>query len=292
MVTTALRHGRAGDFIELAKPRIVLMVMVTVAAGFWLAAPAASQIFTLFHLLLGTALVAAGTSALNQVAERDVDAVMHRTRARPVPAGRLSPRTALWFAWLTGITGVVYLTGLVGALVGALAAATLVSYVFLYTPLKRRTTVSTLVGAVPGALPIVGGWVAGRGALGPEAWVLFWILFLWQLPHFLALGWLYREDYARAELKTLSVTDPDGRATFWYATTYAAALLPVSLVPSILGIAGRIYFVGAALLSVVFLGVCIAAANHVTSRNARVVFRVSLAYLPLLLILMMTNRTL
>ncbi len=292
MVAIAVPQVRASDLIELTKPRIVLMVMITVAAGYWLAAPATYQILTLFHLLLGTAFVAAGTSALNQVAERDIDAVMHRTRSRPVPAGRVSAQTATWFAWLLGVTGVVYLTAFVSSPVGGLAAATLVSYVFLYTPLKRRTTVSTLIGAVPGALPIVGGWVAAEGSLGPEAWVLFWILFLWQLPHFLALGWLYREDYARAGLKMLSVTDPDGRATFWYATVYAAALLPVSLFPTILGIAGRVYFVGAMALSVLFLVACIVATRRVTASNARTVFRASLAYLPLLLILMMANRAL
>ncbi len=292
MVAIAVPQVRASDLIELTKPRIVLMVMITVAAGYWLAAPATYQILTLFHLLLGTAFVAAGTSALNQVAERDIDAVMHRTRSRPVPAGRVSAQTATWFAWLLGVTGVVYLTAFVSSPVGGLAAATLVSYVFLYTPLKRRTTVSTLIGAVPGALPIVGGWVAAEGSLGPEAWVLFWILFLWQLPHFLALGWLYREDYARAGLKMLSVADPDGRATFWYATVYAAALLPVSLFPTILGIAGRVYFVGAMALSVLFLVACIVATRRVTASNARTVFRASLAYLPLLLILMMANRAL
>jgi protoheme IX farnesyltransferase len=281
---------RVADVVELTKPRIVLMVMVTVAAGFWLAMPATPDPLLLFHVLLGTALVAGGTNALNQVWERDVDGRMHRTRSRPLPAGRLTVSGAGAVAWLGGVAGVLYLATVVNSLVGALAAATLVSYVFLYTPLKRRTSVATLVGAVPGALPIVGGWAAARGSVGPEAWVLFWILFLWQLPHFLALGWLYRADYARADLKMLSVDDPDGRATFWYASVYAAALLPVSLVPTLMGVTGGVYFAGALLLSLGFLAVCVLAARRVTPAQAQRVFRASLMYLPALLILMVLNR--
>ncbi len=274
------------DFVELAKPRIVVMVMLTAAAGFWLAGPAPEQAMILFHVLVGTVLVASGTNALNQVNERDRDALMRRTQARPVPAGRLSVAAARVFAWSTGLAGVAYLAAFVNALTGAIAAATLISYVFLYTPLKTRTTVSTLIGAVPGALPIVGGWAAARGALSGEAWVLFWIMFLWQLPHFLALAWLYRDDYARAGFKMLSVGDPDGRMTFWHATLYAAALLPVSLAPTIVGIAGMTYFVGALILSGAFLLASAAAVRHCTTSNAKRVFKLSLAYLPALLILM------
>jgi protoheme IX farnesyltransferase len=287
----AVAPPRAADLIELTKPRIVLMVMLTVAAGFWMAALPGDTPLLLFHLLLGTALVAGGTNALNQVAERDIDALMRRTRGRPMPAGRLSVLAATAFAWMAGSGGVIYLAAFVSPLVAALAVATLVSYVFLYTPLKRWTAASTLIGAVPGALPILGGWAAATGSLSLQGWVLFWILFLWQLPHFLALGWLYREDYARADLKMLSVADPDGRETFRYACLYAAALLPVSLVPAMLGLAGRVYFIGAALLSVGFLLVSAAAARRPTPVNARRVFQVSLAYLPLLLVLMVLNRT-
>jgi protoheme IX farnesyltransferase len=179
---------------------------------------------------------------------------------------------------------------LVGLLVSALAALTLASYVFVYTPLKRHSSLSTLIGAVPGALPIAGGWAAATGNLSLGAWVLFWILFLWQLPHFLALGWLYREDYARADLKLLSMDDPSGRRTFGYATVYAAALVPVSLLPTLLGIAGTPYFVGALLLSGAFLIVNAGAARNSTALNARRAFRMSLAYLPALLILMVATR--
>ena len=278
------------DLVVLSKPRIVLMVMLTAAAGFWMASPTGQQTLLLFNTLLGTALVAAGTNALNQVAERDLDALMRRTRMRPLPAGRLSPTVAALFAWLAGVAGIGYLAVTVNLLTAALAAITLLSYVFVYTPLKRHSSASTLIGAIPGALPIVGGWTAATGSLAFAAWALFWIMFLWQLPHFLALGWLYREDYARAQFKMLSSGDSDGRLTFVYASLYAAALVPVSLVPTLLGITGGFYFFGAALLSTGFFIVSSTAARHSSAMNARRLFRSSLAYLPLLLLLMAVNR--
>ena len=277
---------RISAFLELAKPRIVVMVMLTAAAGFWLAGPDISQAIVLFHLLMGTVLVASGTSALNQVAERKDDALMKRTRGRPLPANRLGVVPAGAFAWTMGIGGIAYLGVFVNSLTAVIAATTLISYVFVYTPLKKRTTVATLIGAVPGALPIVGGWAAARGTLSGEAWILFWILFLWQLPHFLALAWMYRDDYARAGFKMLSVGDPDGRMTFGHSTLYAAALLPVSLAPTIVGIAGTVYFVGALALSSVFLYTSFLAVRKCTMERARRVFKLSLAYLPALLILM------
>lgn len=286
-----LDRTKPADFAELTKPRIVLLVMLTVAAGFWMGSPGTGQAMVLFHLLFGTALVASGTNALNQVAERDLDAMMNRTKDRPLPAGRLTVKAASVFAWLAGIAGALYLAAFVNAVVAALATATLISYVFIYTPLKRRTTVSILIGAVPGALPIAGGWAAATGTVGLEAWVLFWILFLWQLPHFLALGWLYREDYARANLKMVSTADANGGTTFLYASLYAAALLPVSLVPALLGMVGSVYFVGAALLSAWFLFASGRAATRCSAINARRLFRLSLAYLPLLLVLMAVNRS-
>jgi protoheme IX farnesyltransferase len=278
------------DLVVLSKPRIVLMVMLTAAAGFWMASPTGQHTLLLFNTLLGTALVAAGTNALNQVAERDLDALMRRTRMRPLPAGRLSPTVAALFAWLAGVAGIGYLAVTVNLLTAALAAITLLSYVFVYTPLKRHSSASTLIGAIPGALPIVGGWTAATGSLAFAAWALFWIMFLWQLPHFLALGWLYREDYARARFKLLSSGDSDGRLTFVYASLYAAALVPVSLVPTLLGITGGFYFFGAALLSTGFFIVSSTAARHSSAMNARRLFRSSLAYLPLLLLLMAVNR--
>ena len=273
-------------FLELTKPGIVVMVMLTAAAGFWLAGPDSSQAIVLFHVLMGTVLVASGTNALNQVAERKDDALMKRTRARPLPAKRMGVGSANAFAWTTGVAGIAYFGAFVNLLTAVIAAATLVSYVFVYTPLKKHTSVSTLIGAVPGALPIVGGWAAARGTLSGEAWILFWILFLWQLPHFLALAWMYRDDYARAGFKMLSVGDPDGRLTFGHATLYAAALLPVSLAPTIVGIAGTFYFVGALALSSIFLYASFSAVRECTMEKARRVFKLSLAYLPALLILM------
>ncbi len=273
-------------FFELAKPGIVVMVMLTAAAGFWLAGPDANQAIVLFHVLMGTVLVASGTNALNQVAERKDDALMKRTRGRPLPAKRLSVAPARAFAWIMGLAGIAYLAVFVNSATGIIAAATLISYVFVYTPLKKRTTVATLIGAVPGALPIVGGWAAVHGTLSGEAWILFWILFLWQLPHFLALAWMYRDDYERAGFKMLSVGDPDGRMTFGHATLYAAALLPVSLAPTIVGIAGTVYFIGALALSSLFLYTSFLAVRRCTMERARRLFKLSLAYLPALLILM------
>lgn len=278
------------DLVALTKPRIVALVMVTAAAGAWLAGPTPAQALTVFHLLLGTVLVAAGTNALNQVVERDVDALMHRTRGRPLPAGRLQPRRAAATAWFLGAAGTAYLAVFVNGITALLAAATLLSYVALYTPLKRHSSLATLVGAVPGALPIVGGWTAITGGLHAEAWVLFWILFLWQLPHFLALAWLYREDYRRAGLKMLSVTDGEGRTTFLFAALYAGALIPVALAATVVGLAGGVYFAGALLLSLAFLGAALTAARQRTAAAARRLFRTSLVYLPALLLLMALDR--
>ena len=269
------------DLVVLSKPRIVLMVMLTAAAGFWMASPTGQHTLLLFNTLLGTALVAAGTNALNQVAERDLDALMRRTRMRPIPAGRLSPTVAALFAWLAGVAGIGYLAVTVNLLTAALAAITLLSYVFVYTPLKRHSSASTLIGAIPGALPIVGGWTAATGSLAFAAWALFWIMFLWQLPHFLALGWLYREDYARARFKLLSSGDSDGRLTFVYANLYAAALVPVSLAPTLLGLAGGVYFWGALALGLAFVALCLPAARHIDNARARRAFLASLAYHPL-----------
>jgi protoheme IX farnesyltransferase len=290
MAGTSSLGSTVADLVELTKPRIVLMVLLTVAAGFWMGSPSGQPGLRLFHTLLGTVLVAAGTNALNQVAERDLDALMRRTRSRPLPAGRLHVATAGSIAWLSGIAGVAYLAVAVNLTVAVLAAATLLSYVFGYTPLKRHSSLATLVGAIPGALPIVGGWAAAAGDLRFPAWSLFCILFLWQLPHFLALGWLYREDYARAALRTLSTNDRDGRLTFRYASLYAAALLPVSLVPTIIGITGDVYLCGAVLLSSGFLLVAGTAARSTSKSHARRLFASSLAYLPLLLVLMVANR--
>ncbi len=272
-----------------------MLVLVTMAAGYAMApllgvvSPAA-WLLKLFHALVGTALVAGGTNALNQVAERDVDALMPRTAGRPLPAARLDVREATVFAWLIGALGVVYLSVFLNALTAVLAALTLASYVFVYTPLKRRTPLSTLIGAVPGALPIVGGWTAAGGALDTRASVLFAILFLWQLPHFLALSWIYRDEYARAGLRMLSVGDADGRTTFRQAALHAAALVPVSLAPAVVGMGGPLYFIGAVLLSGGYLWASVTAARRPSREGARRLFSASLIYLPSVLLLMIADR--
>jgi protoheme IX farnesyltransferase len=288
-VQAAPLTSRLGDYVELTKPNIVALILVTVAAGFYLGANGPLAIDVLAHALVGSALVAAGSNALNQILERRIDAQMRRTQSRPLPSGRLRTSASAAFAWGLGGAGVLYLVVFTNIIVAALAAATLASYVFLYTPLKRHTSLSTLVGAVPGALPILGGWAAARHDLALEAWALFGIVFLWQLPHFLALAWLYREDYARAGLRMLSVTD-GAETTFRQALLYAVALLPVSLVPSVLGTTGLVYFVGAAALAVWLIVATAAVALDHTPRKARRLFFVTIVYLPAILLLMVVDK--
>src|SRR5690606_10634619 len=233
------------DFVELTKPGITRLVLLTTGVGYYLAARGSFDVVGLLHTLAGAGLVSSGTNALNQYFERDVDALMWRTRNRPLPAGRMRPREALVFAAAISVLGLLYLYVLVGALPALLVGLSLVSYAFVYTPLKRRTTLATMIGAVPGALPILAGWAAGGGELGPAGWVLFGILFFWQFPHFLALAWLHREDYARGGLRMLSVDDPEGRATAVHAVSYGLVLVPISLLLTPLGVTGTAYFAGA-----------------------------------------------
>jgi heme o synthase len=276
--------------LELTKPRITQLVLLTAAAGFYLGSADGVRLALLFHTLIGTALVAGGTNAFNQWRERDVDARMQRTRGRPLPSGRVRPGVAAAFAGAISLGGVVYLAAEVNPLTAGLAALTLISYVGLYTPLKRRTTLNTLIGAVPGALPIVGGWTAAGGPLGAAVLALFWILFLWQLPHFLALSWIYREDYRRGGLAMLSVEDPDGTRTARMALLYAAALLPVSLLPSLLGLTGGVYFFGALVLGLAYTAITAPLLREATARAAWRVFFVSIVYLPALLTLMVVDK--
>ncbi len=273
-------------YLELTKPRLTLMAVITTFMGFYLGARGPLPVGRLIATLMGACLVGGGAAALNQYLERDADAQMPRTARRPLPSGRLTPRGALWFG-----AGLVLL-GLAALLLGAnrltalLGAATLASYLWWYTPLKKRTVLCTLVGAIPGALPPLMGWAAARGTLEPGAWALFALLFLWQLPHFLALAWLYRDEYARAGFQMLPVLDPTGATVGRQMALYCLALLPVSLVPTVFHVAGGLYFVGAAVLSLAFLGVGIGAAVAPTTAAARRLFHASLAYLPGLLALM------
>jgi heme o synthase len=278
------------SLLELTKPRITQLVVLTAAAGFYLGARGHVDLWLLANTLLGTALVAGGTNAWNQIRERDVDARMARTRGRPLPSGRLAVSHAMWFASaITGV-GVVYLGVTVNLLTAGLAALTFASYVLLYTPLKRKTSLNTLIGAVPGALPIVGGWTAAGGSLDVAVAALFWILFLWQLPHFLALAWIYRDDYRAGGLKMLSVGDADGRDTARMALLYAMALLPISLLPTLLGVTGAWYFFGALALGLVYIAAGTGLLVATTRARAWRLFFVSILYLPALLTLMVLDK--
>lgn len=285
----AVAPSRAADFVELTKPRITALVLVTAAVGYAVGglAPFSAAAFLVF--MAGTALLCGGASALNQYLERDADARMLRTNRRPIPAGRVTPAESLAFGLAISAAGLVFLSA-VNLLTLALGAVSLLSYVFAYTPLKRVTSLCTVVGAVPGALPPLMGWAAARGSLAPAGWALFAILFLWQLPHFLAIGWLYREDYARGGFPMLAVTDPDGAATGRQMVLYATALLPVTLVAGVLASAGKGYLFGALILGLGFLSCAVAFAWTRSTGAARRLFLASVLYLPVLLGLMVFDR--
>lgn len=281
---------RLADFVELTKPRITFLVLVTTAVGYALGVGPSFQPAVFLALLVGTALVSGGASALNQWAERDADARMTRTASRPLPSGRLAPSDALAFGAAISAVGLALLAGAVGALTAALALASLGSYVLLYTPLKRTTPLCTLVGAVPGAIPPMMGWAAARGTLDREAWALFAVLFLWQLPHFLAIAWIHREDYARAGFPMLPVSDPDGASTARQTVAYAAALVPVTLLAGSFAAAGQVYLWSALALGLVFLACTVVFAVQRSVRAARWVFLASVLYLPAVLGLMVLDR--
>ncbi len=285
--------ARLADFVELTKPRIALMVLFTVAVGAWLAAPGGVDVVRLLHAVLGTALVAGGASALNQLLERHSDTLMHRTENRPLPAGRLQPVEVLCFGVGLSLGGLLYLAVTLRTPVPVFVVAlTLLSYVLVYTPLKRHTAWNTVVGAVPGALPPVIGWTAMGGPLGPEVLALFGVLFLWQLPHFYAIAWIYRDDYARAGLRMLPTVDPRGARTGGQMAGFCVALLAVSLAPGFAGHAGPLYVAGAVLLGSAFLAAALGFVQHRSVADARCVMRASLVYLPLLLVLLVIDRAL
>ena len=281
---------QARDFYALTKPSITRLVVITAAAGYYLGSDGAFDAARFLHTMGGTALVAGGTNALNQWWERDVDARMHRTRSRPLPAGRLAPGAALAFALTISVAGVAWLLWKVNGITALLAALTLGSYVLCYTPLKKRTRLNTLVGAVPGALPILGGWTAASGALPAAAWLLFGVMFLWQLPHFLALAWMYREDYRRGQLRMLSLDDPDGRRTGRHAVLWSVALAAASIALTPLGLTGAVYAASAALLGAVMIGLSGAMSLRPSNAGARRLFLASVIYLPLLMVVMVLNK--
>jgi len=275
-----------GAYWRLTKPGITRLVMVTAAAGYWLGARGEPSGAALLQTLLGSGLVISGTNGLNQWWERDADARMRRTRARPLPSGALRPPQALAFALTIAVLGITWLAAFVNVLTAGLAAASLALYILAYTPLKRRSPVALYVGAIPGALPILGGWTAAGAPLDAAGWTLFAVLFLWQLPHFLALGWMYRDDYRQAGFRVLSSVDPDGRLTARQALVCSVALVVVSFVPAWVGLAGLGYLIGAAGLGLVMLGWSLVLLREPTAARARGLFLTSVGYLPALLMLL------
>lgn len=290
--TSALPVTRAlpADYLALTKPRITVMVALTAVVGYVMAGPAAGAMPRLFACFLGTALVAAGAGCLNMLLERRTDALMRRTANRPIPAGRLSSSEALLFGSGLTASGLLLLSMLVNPLASLVAAITWASYLLAYTPLKTRTSLATLVGAIPGALPPVIGWAAARGSLEPGALLLFAILFCWQIPHFLAIAWMYREDYARAGILMLPVLDPEGRITGRQAVANSLALTLVSLLPTAAGMAGLLYFAGALLLGLALTGLAVRAALRRTLGSVRALFAASILYLAALCSLLLINR--
>jgi protoheme IX farnesyltransferase len=268
------------DYLELSKSRIVLMVLITTAAGFLFAG--SRDFILLLNTLIGTALVAAGTNALNQYVEREYDARMRRTRLRPLPDARIAPRTALLFAWTISAIGTIYLALAVNWLTALLGAFTLTSYIFIYTPLKRASSLCTIIGAVPGAAPALMGWTAATGAFGIGGWIAFAIVFLWQLPHFMAISWMYREDYERAGFVMLAVRDAEGKATARQAILYSVALLALSALPQAFGQARLAAIAAAAVLVVMSIAFLLNRSN----RTARRLFMTSNIYLLVAMVLL------
>ena len=285
-----LERLRWADLVELSKPRITGLIMLTAAVGYRLGAPSGFDI-GLLPLLIGTALTSSGAAALNQYLERDIDARMRRTESRPLPAGRVRPLDALTVGLLLSLAGLVLLLLTLPPLAGAVALATSGSYLFAYTPLKVRTSLATIIGAVPGALPPVGGWAAATGRIEPGAVVLFAIVFLWQIPHFLAIAWMHREDYARGGIRMLPVVDPSGTSTARQTALSALALLPVSLVPAAIGMAGNLYLAGALVLGGLMTLASLDFARAPGAERARRLLLASVVYLPLLWILLLVDST-
>lgn len=277
-------------FADLFKARLTILVLLTTLVGFYLGYSGPMDFLLLFHTMLGTALLASGAAALNQLLEREHDARMERTEDRPLPSGRMQPETVLILGGLLGGLGLIYLALAVNLLTSLLGAITLASYLFIYTPLKRITTLNTIVGAIPGALPPLMGWAAARNGISLGGWSLFAILFFWQLPHFLAIAWIYRDQYARAGFVMLPVVDPAGERTGRQALSHTLGLLPVSLGPVLFHLAGPVYLCGALVLGLVFLWFAFQFSRQLSRSSARQLFFVSILYLPLLLGLMVFDK--
>ncbi len=281
---------RMSAYLELTKPRITFLIVLTAAAGFSLASKGSLNYVVFSNAMIGIALLSSGIATINQYMERDLDLLMRRTADRPLPSQRLMPWEALLFGTTLTVIAELYLAVLVNPLSAVLGLTVIAGYLFAYTPLKTRTSLSTMVGAFPGAVPPLIGWTAARGEINLEAWVLFAILFLWQFPHFLAIAWMYREDYGRAGILMLPVVEPEGRVTGQQIVVYTIMLLPVSLLPAFIGISGRVYLYGAAVLGLLFLFSSIRAAISKSRQSARQLLLASVIYLPLLFLLMVLDR--
>ena len=288
--TTAAEKSRFAVLCELVKARLTFLVLLTTLVGFYVGSTGAINYVLMLYAVAGTGLLACGAAALNQLLERQYDAKMRRTEDRPLPSGRLQPEMALIFGGMCSIAGLVLLAWRVNLLTSFLGALTLISYLFIYTPLKRVTWLNTAIGAIPGALPPLMGWTAARGGLDGAGWSLFAILFFWQIPHFLAIAWLYREEYAKAGFVMLPVIDQDGFRTGRQAVSHTLGLVMASLMPAFFGLAGMIYFAGALLLGMMFAGFAILFSRTLTVGRARHLFFISIMYLPLLLGLMVLDK--
>jgi protoheme IX farnesyltransferase len=282
--------SRAHAYVALTKPDVSFLVLMTTAAGYYMGTRGPVDWLHLIQTVFATMLIAAGTAALNHYIERDSDRYMRRTAGRPLPSGALPPREALWFGIVLCVAGALDLYFTAGPLAAGLGVATCLSYLLAYTPLKKRTVWATFVGAFPGAIPPMIGWVAATGSLDRGAWLLFGILFFWQFPHFHAIAWMYREDYARAGILMLPVVDPQGTRTFRQIILTAAALVGVSLLPAIVGLAGVVYFFGALVVSVALLQVCLWAAISKTNVRAKWLMHATVMHIPVLLGLMIYDK--
>jgi protoheme IX farnesyltransferase len=278
------------DYIALTKPRITWLILMSTGVGYFFGARGGWHWLTLLHTIIGTGLIASGTAALNQWYEREADAKMKRTQMRPLPSGRLSATNALAFAILISVAGFIELFVEVNALTGWLGLFTLLSYLFIYTPLKQRSPHSTTIGAIPGAMPPLIGYAAASGTLTWDAWILFAILFIWQFPHFYAIAWMYREDYERAGIRMLPVVEPDGESTARRILVYSLILIPISMVPKFLAMTGNLYLAGALALGLFFLYAGVRVSFDRTRQQARRVLLASVVYLPILYGLMLFDR--
>ncbi len=282
--------NRATAYVALTKPDVSFLVLMTTGAGYYMGTRGPINWLHMIHTIFGTMLIAAGTSALNHFMERDTDRQMRRTAARPLPSGILQPGQALVFGIFMCIAGALYLSIVAGALASGLGVLTCLSYLFAYTPLKKRTVWATFIGAFPGAIPPMIGWAAAAGSLDMGAWLLFAILFFWQFPHFHAISWIYREDYARAGILMLPVVDREGKRTFRQIILYASGLVAVSLLPAILGLAGVIYFFGALVTCTGLVQVCLWAASNKANVRAKWLMHATVMHIPILLGLMIYDK--